>query len=227
MLSNNSDEPSTMLTRDISVSWYSKELENLSDPTRKLLQTYSGIAPDQVIPHIYKVPCIGQFRFLDLSIGSHPSCALVVQRLKDGQKLLDLGCCFGQDIRKLVSDGVPSENCYGADLRLDFIDTGYDLFRDKETLKSKFIAADIFDDNSELNQLDGQIDIVHAASFLHFFDWTDQMSAAKRIVKLLKLQTGSLTIGRQVGNVTAGEQPRRVENGSRMFRHNEESFRRF
>ncbi|TKA70679.1 hypothetical protein B0A49_04383 [Cryomyces minteri] len=175
-----------MLTRDTDVPWYSKELENLSDPTRKLLQTYSGIAPDQIIPHIYKV-----------------------------------------DIRKLVSDGVPSENCYGADLRLDLIDTGYDLFKDKETLKFKFIAADILDDNSELNQLDCQIDIVHAASFLHLFDWTDQMSAAKRIVKLLKPQTGSLTIGRQVGNVTAGEQPRRVENGSRMFRHNEESFRRF
>lgn len=27
----------------------------------------------------------------------------ILQRVKDGQKLLDLGCCFGQDERRLVS----------------------------------------------------------------------------------------------------------------------------
>ena len=40
----------------------------------------------------------------------HPVYDEVVSRLKKDSKLLDLGCCFGQDIRKLIHDGVPAEN---------------------------------------------------------------------------------------------------------------------
>lgn len=40
----------------------------------------------------------------------------MVQRLKDGARYLDVGCCLGQDIRKLVADGVPSAHLYGVEL---------------------------------------------------------------------------------------------------------------
>jgi ubiquinone/menaquinone biosynthesis C-methylase UbiE len=66
----------------------------------------------------------------------------IIKRLKDGQAFLDIGCCFGQVIRKLVYDGVPSENIYGADFREDFIELGHELFRDKATLRTKFIIGD-------------------------------------------------------------------------------------
>lgn len=32
----------------------------------------------------------------------------VLSRVKNGEKLLDLGCCFGQELRKLVSPRIPS-----------------------------------------------------------------------------------------------------------------------
>jgi hypothetical protein len=50
----------------------------------------------------FPYPCIGLFRFLDFSIRKSPVYDEVLQRVKNGQKFLDMGCCFAQDIRALV-----------------------------------------------------------------------------------------------------------------------------
>ena len=173
---------------------------------------------------------MGRFRFLDFSISLHPLYPTVLARLKDSsQTLLDFGCCFAQDIRKLVADGVPSENLYGADLRLEFLDLGYELFQDKGRLKTTFLEADVFDDGEggkELKKLDGNIDIIHTASFLHLFGWDDQVRAGSRMVRLLRPSTkDALILGRQVGSVKPGEYPGRRDGVSR-YRHDPESFRK-
>ena len=142
------------------------------------------------------------------------------------QTYLDLGCAFAQDVRRLVVDGVDSNKCYGSDLHLDFLELGYELFRDKEKLKSKFIAADIFDPGSPLRELEGKIDIIGASSFFHLFDWEHQKRVAHSAVKLLKPQKDSLIVGRQVGNKDHGEKARRRGSGTR-YRHNLESWRKF
>lgn len=98
------------------------------------------------------------------------------------------------------------------------------MFRDKDTLKSRFIAADIFDPKSELHELDGHIDIIYAGSFLHLFDYKGQFEACKAIVNLLSDKGDSLLVGRQVGNLTAGERVHRTNKSGSMFRHNAESF---
>ncbi|CAF9913778.1 MAG: hypothetical protein ALECFALPRED_001367 [Alectoria fallacina] len=111
------------------------------------------------------------------------------------------------DIRKLVFDGAPSENILGADLRPEFIDLGYDLFCDRDTLKSKFLIGDVFDQTtcSAFRELDGKINIVYAASFFHLFNWEDQLGMTERVVRLLTPVEGSLILGRQMGNVNSGE----------------------
>jgi len=139
---------------------------------------------------------------------------------------LDLGCCFGQEIRRLVTDGAPSENLYGSDLRPEFFELGYKLFRDKETLKSTFIAADIFDAQSGLNQLQGKIDILYVGSFLHLFGYDKQVEVCKATVKLLRPKEGGLVVGRQIGHLEAGERPHRTNKEQTMYRHNETSFAR-
>ena len=139
--------------------------------------------------------------------------------MKSGSQIyLDLGCCFAQDIRRLVYDGVQSEMCYGSDLRLDFMELGYKLFLDNETLKSKFIAADIFNSDSNLKQLDGQVDMIHAASFFHLFDLGEQKQIGRRCVELLKPRKNCLIFGRQVGNVKGGRFAHRTRKGY-MYRH--------
>ena len=145
--------------------------------------------------------------------------------MKSGEQVfLDLGCAFAQDIRRLVVDGVDSSKCYGSDLRLDFVELGYDLFRDRETLQTKFIPGDIFDENSALKELDGKVDLVGASAFFHLFDLERQKIVARRVAKLMKPQENSLIVGIQVGNLVPGDVPSRTF-GSR-YQHNLDSWRK-
>ena len=57
--------------------------------------------------------------------------------------LLHPGCCFGQDLHKLVLDRVPSKSLYGSDLEPAFIELGYKSYMDQATLGSKFLLVDI------------------------------------------------------------------------------------
>jgi len=175
---------------------------------------------------VWPYPCIGQWRFLQLAIGQHALYrSEILPRMLTGEQIyLDLGCAFAQDIRRLVADGVDSRQCYGSDLRLEFLDLGYELFGDKQTLKSRFIDADIFDTNSDLRDLQGRIDIVDASSFFHLFSLEQQKTIARRVSTLLRPQKDSLVVGRQVGSEEPGEYPRRDGQGSR-YRHDLASWR--
>ena len=120
---------------------------------------------------------------------------------------------------------MPSENCYGTDLRAEFINLGYDLFLDRRTIKSTFIPANIFDKDSALSQLTGQMSIVYAGAFFHLFGWDDQFEIAKRVVRLLKPQPGAMLIGRQLGNVKPGYFAESGYPGEKgRFRHNDRSW---
>lgn len=93
----------------------------------------------------YKYPCIGLYTFLEFGISTLPQYEQVLSRTKQGEKLLDLGCCMGQDIRKLVFDGAPAENVSATELEPEFIDLGFELFRDKERLeRTTFTTGDFF-----------------------------------------------------------------------------------
>jgi len=134
--------------------------------------------------------------------------------------LLDLGCCCAQDLRKLVHDGAPSENLWGAELKGDFLELGYELFLDRETLKAHFIEADVFDAEGPLKQLEGKMDFIQIGLFLHLFDLEGQVKACERIVSLMKPEKGCLILGQQIGSLEPG--PMAV--GSKMHKHNVESF---
>jgi SAM-dependent methyltransferase len=146
----------------------------------------------------------------------------VLKRLKEGASLLDLGCCFAQDLRKLVHDGAPSENLWGAELKGDFLELGYELFLDRETLKAHFLEADIFDTEGPLKQLEGKMDLMQVGLFLHLFDLEGQTKACERIVALMKPEKGALIVGQQIGSLKPG--PMEVGSGSKMYKHNVETF---
>ncbi|KAL1798332.1 hypothetical protein ACET3X_002369 [Alternaria dauci] len=213
--------------------WYTKELEEPSPAVREIFEKYSKIAPADVVTHIKRVrddaftvfpyPCLGNWGFLNFSIGVNPAYQEVLRRIKNGEQFLDLGCCMGQDIRKLVHDGAPSEHTYASDLKKNFWDIGYDMFLDRSTLQTRFVEADIFDADSELKQMDGKMDMVNAASFFHLFDWNQQVEAAKRVVQLLRPVSGSLVVGRQGGKPEAGSFAH-VMKEMTAFWHNPESW---
>lgn len=174
---------------------------------------------------IWPYPCIGGFRFVDLNLCTTAQYPEILERLKHGEKLLDLGCCFGQEMRKLILDGAPPENLFGTDLRQDFFDLGYDLFLDRETFKSTFIAADIFEPSPQLEAVNGKVSFVYAGAFFHLFDRPEQLQIAKRMASLLSTQPGSMVLGRQVGNVNPGRYEHKTNSDGFMFRHDEQSWK--
>ena len=98
-----------------------------------------------------------------------------------------------------VFNGAPSENLYGSDLHYDFMALGYDLFRDRDTLKSTFIGVDVLDENSMLlTQLTGQLSIIYNSLFFHLFNWDQQLRAINHMLRLLAPNPGSLITGRFV-----------------------------
>ncbi|KAK6336076.1 hypothetical protein TWF696_001645 [Orbilia brochopaga] len=221
----------------------------LSPYAKELFLEYSKIPEEEVAAHIlqarekaWKVhpyPCIGSFRFLDFAIIESPAYQRVVNKLKGGGKYLDMGCCFAQDLRALVHAGVPSENLYGADLRPTFIELSYDLFQDRDTLKSTFFHGNIFDlssfrevggDQSDplpFKDITGQIDIISARSFLHVFGVEDEFKAACQMARILSSSKGSMIIGRQVGSTEPGSCYISLRRREPVFRHDPETWKAF
>lgn len=132
----------------------------------------------------------------------------MVRRLKQGAKYLDIGCCLGQDIRKLVMDGAPPENLYGAELHAPFIDLSYDLFRDRG-LAATFMEADalVLSEDSPLSKLKGVVDFVHLGMVLHVFGLEKQRTLLENCVSLLRPERGSVILGTAVGAVEGTQAP--------------------
>lgn len=164
------------------------------------------------------------FRFLDISLRFDPHYPAIVSRLKHrNHSFLDLGCGLSTEIRLLASDGVPSENLFGADIHPEFVELGYDLFLDRDRLQATFLTADVFDPTSDLDELDELVDIVHAGSLFQLFNYEKQVEIGKRVVKLLKPVKGSFMIGQQVGSEDSGVLGG-PDHGEILYRHNEESW---
>ena len=124
-----------------------------------------------------------------------------------------------------VSAGAPPQNVYGADVSLDFINLGYELFLDQDKLGVKFITADLFNTASTLfTEFTGRLDIIHATNFFQQWEWDRQIEAAKLIIKLLVNKPGSMIIGSQVGSKRAREIEFVAIDGS-AFMHSTKSFK--
>ena len=194
----------------ISLAAYNDTLPGLSLP-QKFLQRSRAF---NVCPY----PCIGQFKFLNLTLFGHPLYPHVLDRIKQGETLLDFGCGLGQDLRKLVADGAPSTNICGLDIEPRLIDIGYELFLDRNSLQSKFTIEDVYNPNANWDSLTGKFDIINASAFFHLFPRPKQLEASCTLVCLGRSRKGTLIVGRTVGSLAPSEYPSFIE-GESGFRH--------
>ncbi|CAG8372191.1 unnamed protein product [Penicillium salamii] len=225
---------SAEFTKSRDVDWYHPTLTQLPEISAQVFREYSGIPEDQVLDHIQRIrekaweifpyPCIGIFRFIDFGACQSLVYPSVVERIKEGQTFLDLGCCFGQDIRKLVFDGAPSDNLMGVDLHAGFHKLGYELFGDKESLKARFQAQSIFDDDF-LPELQGKIDIIYMGAFLHLFEPVQQKVIMRKVSNLSRDQKGSLVFGRHAGAEEAGQIGGNVGSQWYVYGHSDSTIR--
>ncbi|KAF2499061.1 hypothetical protein BU16DRAFT_603032 [Lophium mytilinum] len=243
--------PADSAARSTSVPWYAEQLEpNQLAEVKLFFIQYSDIRPDEVEAHILRArdaawsispwPCIGEFWFLTFSLSRHPAYTHILDTLRfqshndpnPPYKLLDLGTCLGQDLRKLAYDGAPIPALLGADL-LDFEAAGHALFRDLDRFtRGHYIQGNIFaaDDDAEdkLLKTRGSWFFVHVSMFLHIWPLEQQEEAAANILKLLKKEPGAMVIGTQTGTLTAKNdklEPPFCRQGEEkyVYRHNCES----
>lgn len=178
-------------------------------------------------------PCIGRWSFLNLQSVHDPHFDTAVERLRGSavsstassypEALLDIGCCIGQLLRKLVHDGIDPTHLYGTDLHSEFITIGTELFRDKANGLT-FAAGDMLNPNDEaLGILDGKITLVHAGNFFHLFTWEEQVVIGMRIVRFMQPESiDAIIFGRHIGT----HNPRERQGRRNSYLHNEESLQR-
>jgi len=173
----------------------------------------------------YPYPCVSQLDFLDFQLSQRNLLyPRLLDQLKGGAKMLDIGCCMGHDIRKLVFDGVPGENLVGVELQQGFIDLGFELFRDKDHLKAKLLIGNIMEDGAPWDDLYGKFDIVNFGMFLHMWNYDEQVAVLERGIKCLKPEVGTTIIGNAVAVVDGAVMD---WIGKKVPAHNVETFKLF
>ncbi|KAK7920491.1 hypothetical protein PG985_008513 [Apiospora marii] len=237
---------------DQTVPWYLVDAPPTDSVMKKLLVEYAGVDETKVNEHIVNIrnkawrvapfPCVGSFLFAELVLSNFPVYPEIVSNLKSGtwSRYLEVGCGLGQDIRKLIQDGVPKTSVMGTDLLPGLLESGQELFQDAHALPlgQSLFPADFLDTSADnvLSKvgLDGTVDVVHATMFLHCFDRPTQLRACQRILALLKNKPGVMIVGKK-GGVTqtaeAREHPVKGPMGQvggvvrTNFLHNVDSFK--
>lgn len=142
--------------------------------------------------------------------------------------MVDLGCFTGGDFRQCVFDGAPSENMVGIDIA-NFWEVGYDLYRDRDKSRARFVEADLMSIGSEnapteLEALKGKVSIIHICQVLHQWNWEGQVEACKRLVHLSKV--GTLVVGFQIGDQEGREVAASRLSSHAQWRHGPDSLRK-
>ncbi|KIK57808.1 hypothetical protein GYMLUDRAFT_46003 [Collybiopsis luxurians FD-317 M1] len=179
---------------------------------------------------IFPYHCIRTFSFLRFRIRRSESDykrLLELGRSRQDALFLDLGCCFGNDLRKAIEDGFPAHNVIASDLRAEFWNFGHELFKSNPaTFPVTFIPGDVLDQSfisiqpplqnrpvtsldsvrsllrakpQSLDFLRGQLSVVHASAFFHLFNKDEQLVIAKKLASLLSPVPGSFIFGSHVG----------------------------
>lgn len=199
---------------------------------------------------LYGHHCIRSFAFTRTKIPTLPAYenVLTLGRGRPGAILLDLGCCFGTDVRKAASDGFPAGNILASDLRPDFWKLGHELFCSApEAFPIAFLAGDALDPAflepvapatappegpapplgslTRLTPLHGQVSAIHISSVFHLFFEPQQLQLARALAGLLSPLPGSVIFGSHVGRRVKGFREEALcSGGHHMFCHSPESW---
>ncbi|KAI0320558.1 hypothetical protein OF83DRAFT_567380 [Amylostereum chailletii] len=238
-------------------------LYNLGEQESIFLKQQTGIQDDEGLKEhildlqakafaVYPYPCIRYFEWTSLKISRlFPYKDLLkLGAEREGAIFLEMGCCFGNDLRKAIADGYPKENVVATDLHQDFWNLGHELFKTTpETFTVPFIAGNAFDATcleivqpftktlspttsrptlttlTTLNPLRGHVSAIHASAFFHLFNEEGQLHLARAIAGLLSPEPGSMIFGRHGALPEKGLRPASKGMEKTMFCHDPDSWR--
>ncbi|EWC46565.1 hypothetical protein DRE_04288 [Drechslerella stenobrocha 248] len=147
-------------------------------------------------------PCVGQWLFFKFGMTEHAIYPEVIERLQQGQRILDMGCFMGFDGRKLIADGAPSEGITNMDLEDRWFPLSFELFKDEDTFKGEFFGdcdindPELFEEGSIHRH---RYDMIYVGYFIHLFPPSHQPKIIANLAQLLKPDTGSMIFGNTSG----------------------------
>ncbi|KZT74813.1 hypothetical protein DAEQUDRAFT_742273 [Daedalea quercina L-15889] len=253
--------PSPLLSAEDAPSY--EHLYYLNEQELAFFQSQTGIQnEDDLKQHIMDVrtealkvtpyTCIKAFVYTKLIASRLPAYPQAIQLgiQRKGAIWLDIGCCFGVDVRKAVADGIPAENAIGSDIHPEYWDLGHRLFRTtSKKFPASFLGGDAFDPDffrmapplesppegppptpatlSTLTPLNGHVSIIHVSSVFHLFDEEQQLELARKLAGLLSPLPGSTIIGLHVGRAEKGlrTEGQVTRSGNYMFCHSPDSWK--
>ena len=116
----------------------------------------------------------------------------------------------------------------GSDVSGELWELGYELFRDRERMRARFVRGDVFSVETREALVGGLrgnggegVDVVLAYQFFHLFSLERQVELAEVIAGMVK--PGGMVVGMQMGRVEAGGE---MGGFGEMFYHDVASWRR-
>ncbi|TLS30237.1 hypothetical protein PpBr36_02404 [Pyricularia pennisetigena] len=210
--------------------WLDKSPLPLDEDAKKLFVEYSKIPEDELEQHLIEArkraweccpyPCIGHWVFLKLQLRKNAEFDEAVRRTQQGQKLLDIGCAIGQDLRSLAHAGAPQNMLYGIDLEERFFEAGKFLFQDPD-VQITFRQADALDPDA-LQDWHGHFSIITCSYVLHLMTMEEQEKLVEVMLKLLSGAPDDLVFGRTGGTEPEGRHEF-IREGRRLYRHSTKS----
>jgi len=149
-------------------------------------------------------------------------------------KIADFGCCFGQDCRQLIMEGIPPSQITVVDIHDGYWTSGLELFRDDAVANSRLqgIRECWFDISlpfghplsieSRFPDDVGKYDFVILQAVLHTLSLEQHKLALSRILRLLKKGSGVL-MGATAGAEKAQQWVLTPDGQSRRYLHSQVS----
>ena len=182
--------------------------------------------------HTYR--CIQGMSYLVPRVARHSAYEQVVAKFRASGdiKVADFGCCFGQDDRKLILDGVPARCITVVDIHDGYWKAGLELFKDTSSVRLGGIKECWFDISlpfghpssleAKFPDAEGTFDFVILQAVLHTMSLDQHRVALTRILRLLKKESGVL-LGMTAGAVVAQPWVRTPDGQGQRYLHSTES----
>eukprot|EP01083_Nonionella_stella_P135702 412800_1 len=163
--------------------------------------------------NVFEYKCIKYNMFIVPRLQRHPKFNSVIktQLLSTNATILDIGCCFGTDLRYCLYLGCKKHQVLGVDISSDFIELGFDFFGDKSVLKNRFISDDILGNDGcdfvnhalELNN-HKRFDVIYIGNVYHLLT-EKQCELLTTITTSLISTNNGIVYGSTVGCDVPGE----------------------
>jgi len=163
--------------------------------------------------------CIRTYSYLTTRIAKNPFYDDSIKSNISDLFILDIGCCVGSDMRKLILDGASPDKMLGVDLESRFFEVGFEIFEDKEKLPNNlFIQGDFTEETNFIEKIisamkerkediqnykfEENFDLIQLGAVLHLLT-EEKVSKLLRLIfnNLLKKNNGCL-IGQTIGIVS-------------------------